>query len=217
MEYTLAGSRRGSDTETAILEAARDLLARGGLEALSMRAVARRVGVSATAIYNYFESKQDLVRRVVLIGFERFAAYLRESIQGLPPGSAQKLRALGGAYVRFAMENREYYQVIFGAHGERHELEDLPGGGGYDLFRQAIIDAMEAGSIRRTDPDLVALYLWTHVHGLVTIMMTCEPDARCESTGEKLNALSLFDSFSDFVFNGLRPQPDSDDSKEMAV
>ncbi len=109
--------------------------------------------------------------------------------------------------MRFAMENREYYQVIFGTQGERHDIEELPDGGGYDLFRQAIVDAMDAGSIRRADPDLVALYLWAHVHGLVTIMMSCEPDARCQSTGEKLNARSLFDRFSDFVFNGLRPEP----------
>ena len=60
-----------SDTRTAILEAARDLLALQGLEALSMRAVARRVGVSATAIYHYFESKETLVHCVVQTGYQR--------------------------------------------------------------------------------------------------------------------------------------------------
>lgn len=198
---------RGAETETAILEAARDLLAEGGLEALSMRAVAARVGVSATAIYNYYDSKNDLVQRVIRLGFERFATYLRESIRDLPHGSAKRLRALGDAYVRFAMENREYFQVIFGAHGEeRHDVEDLPDGGGYDLFRQTIVEAMDGGSIRRADPDLVALYLWTHVHGLVTVLMTCEPDVCCEHTGRKLRAPELFDLFGDFVYNGLRPQ-----------
>lgn len=207
MAEKTAEQSRGAETETAILEAARDLLADGGLEALSMRAVAARVGVSATAIYNYYDSKNDLVRRVVRLGFERFATYLRDSIQDLPHGSAERLRALGDAYVRFAVENREYFQVIFGAHGEeRHDVEDLPDGGGYDLFRQTIIEAMDAGSIRRADPDLVALYLWTHVHGLVTILMTCEPDVCCEHTGRKLRAPELFGLFGDFVYNGLRPR-----------
>jgi len=198
---------RGAETETAILEAARDLLAEGGLDALSMRAVAGRVGVSATAIYNYFDSKSDLVQRVVRLGFERFAAYLRDSIRGLPHGSAERLRALGEAYMRFALENREYFKVIFGAHGEeRHDIEDLPDGGGYDLFRQNIVDAAGAGSIRPADPDLVALYLWSHVHGLVTIMMACEPDVCCEHSGKKLRAPELFDLFGDFIYNGLKPQ-----------
>ena len=69
-------SPRASSTDTAILEAARDLLAEGGIDALSMRAVAARVGVSATAIYNYFENKQALVESVISIGFERFDNYL---------------------------------------------------------------------------------------------------------------------------------------------
>ena len=176
-----AAPARASDTETAILEAARDLLAEGGLEVLSMRGVATRVGVSATAIYNYFENKQALVKRVVTQGFERFTGYLRDAIVDLPVGSAERLKALGAAYIRFALENREYFRVIFASHAETpQDIEELPEGGGYELFRQTVVDAMEAGTIRETDPDLVVLYLWTHVHGLVTLLLTCEPDARCE-------------------------------------
>ncbi len=104
---------RRSDTETAILEAARDLLADGGMDALSMRAVAARVGVSATAIYNYFENKRALVERVISMGFERFDGYLREAVVDRPKGSAERLRSLGEAYIRFALENRAYFRVLF--------------------------------------------------------------------------------------------------------
>lgn len=197
---------RAAETEAAILEAARDLLAEGGLAALSMRALAARVELSATAIYNYFENKEDLVRRVVTYGFERFDLYLREAIRDLPLGSAERLHALGEAYIRFALENREYFRVIFATHAEcPREIEELPEGGGYYLFRQTVVEAMESGAIRRADPDLVVLYLWTHVHGLVTLLLACEPGARCRHTGERLRAPDLFDRFSDFVFNGLRP------------
>ncbi|UCC81555.1 MAG: TetR/AcrR family transcriptional regulator [Gemmatimonadota bacterium] len=196
-----------SDTVTAIEEAARDLLAEGGLEALSMRGVAARVGVSATAIYNYFENKQALVKRVVSQGFERFTGYLRGAIVDLPVGSAERLKALGEAYIRFALENREYFRVIFASHAETpQDIEELPEGGGYELFRQTVVDAMEAGTIREADPDLVVLYLWTHVHGLVTLLLTCEPDARCEHTGKRLSAPELFTRFSEFVLYGLRPE-----------
>jgi AcrR family transcriptional regulator len=197
---------RAGDTETAILEAARDLLAEGGLEALSMRGVAGRVGVSATAIYNYFENKGDLVKRVVTDGFERFTGYLRGAIADLPVGSAERLRALGEAYIRFALENREYFRVIFASHAETpRDIEELPEGGGYELFRQTVVDAMESGAIRKADPDLVVLYLWTHVHGLVSLLLTCEPDARCEHTGKRLSAPELFARFSEFVLHGLQP------------
>ena len=52
----------------------------------------------------------------------------------------------------------------------------------------------------------MVLYLWTHVHGLVTLLLTCEPDARCEHTGRRLSAPELFARFSEFVFYGLRPE-----------
>jgi AcrR family transcriptional regulator len=198
---------RVAGTEAAILEAARDLLAEGGLAALSMRGVASRVGVSATAIYNYFENKQALVERVVTQGFERFSGYLRGAIVDLPVGSAERLKALGEAYIRFALENREHFRVIFASHAETpQEIGELPDGGGYALFRQTVVDAMGAGTIREADPDLVVLYLWTHVHGLVTLLLTCEPDARCEHTGRRLSAPELFTRFSEFVLYGLRPE-----------
>ena len=198
---------RTSSTETAILEAARDLLAEGGIDALSMRAVAARVGVSATAIYNYFENKQALVQSVISIGFERFDEYLLQAAAGRPEGSPERLEALGDAYIRFALENREYFRVLFAMHAELpRDIEELPEGGGYALFRQSVVDAMNAGTIRQTDPDLVVLYLWTLVHGLVTLLLGCKPNARCRHSGEDLNAHDLFARFGEFVYLGLRPQ-----------
>jgi AcrR family transcriptional regulator len=206
MSPRVADPVRAAETEAAIVEAARDLLAEGGLAALSMRAVAQRVGLSATAIYNYFENKQALVRQVLTRAFERFAGYLRAAVAALPEGSVERLRALGEAYIRFALENREYFRVIFASHGETPlDIEELPDGGGYALFRQSVVDAMEAGAIRRSDPDTVVLYLWAHVHGLVMLLLTCEPDARCEHTGRRLSAAEIFARFSEFVFEGLRP------------
>lgn len=194
------------ETEVAILEAARDLLAEGGLNALSMRAVASRVGVSATAIYNYFESKQELVGRVVEQGFGRFEAYWRQAAVEAPEGSRERLYSLGEAYIRFALENREYFRILFAGHAPAaREIEAHPVGTGYQLFRQAVVDAMEAGTIRRDDPDLVVLYLWTLVHGLVTLLLACGPDARCRHTGEELDALDLLGRFRDLVRNGLKP------------
>jgi AcrR family transcriptional regulator len=76
---------RSRETETAILEAARNLLAEGGRDALSMRAVAAQVGLSATAIYHWFQGKEDLVDRVVLHGFKRSEAYMWKAIEDLPP------------------------------------------------------------------------------------------------------------------------------------
>ncbi len=217
MSSELVQAGQVADTERAILEAARDLLAEGGIDALSMRAVAARVGVSAPAIYNYFESKQALVRRVIEQGFARFDRYLRDAVVDHPRGSVERLWALGQAYIRFACENREYFRVLFVLHGDLPEaIEELPEGGGYRLFRQAVIDAMEAGSIRREDPDMVVLYLWSHVHGLVSLILSCGPEARCRHSGERLDAPELFGRFHELLFEGLRPVPAADPGSAAA-
>lgn len=206
MTPRVADPLRAAETEAAIVEAARHLLAEGGIEALSMRAVAARVGVSATAIYNYFEKKQALLDRVVNKAFERFGGYQRAAIADLPEGSIERVRALGEAYVNFALENREYFKVIFTLRAERpREIDELPEGGGYYLFRQTVVEAMRSGAMREADPDLVVLYLWAHVHGLVTLFLACHPDARCEHTGEELDAAQLYSRFSEFFYHGLAP------------
>ncbi|MBT8461687.1 MAG: TetR/AcrR family transcriptional regulator [Gemmatimonadetes bacterium] len=204
-----AGSR---ETETAILEAARNLLAEGGLDALSMRAVAAQVGLSATAIYHWFEGKEDLVDRVVAHGFQRSEAYMRKSIEHIPAGSMERVSALGEAYIRFALENREYFKIIFAIQtpAPRH-MEDVPGQGGYRVLRECVVEAMEAGNMRKTEPDIVVLYLWSLVHGLVTIFMACDPQdllaetGCCEGLDERELTIGLFERFRDVVRIGLQP------------
>ncbi|MGD8495270.1 MAG: TetR/AcrR family transcriptional regulator [Gemmatimonadales bacterium] len=199
------------DTERAIYEAARDILAEGGLGELSMRALAARVGTTPTAIYHYFQSKEDLIHKVVMRGFQEFDAGLRRSIEGLPVGSIDRVAAIGEAYIRFAVEHQQYFKITFGIQvGCPRELDDFPARGGYDLLRQCVVDAMDAGSIRRDDPDKVVLYLWSVVHGLVTIFMACECDSMLESTaievpGDASPQGHLFQQFRAFIEDGLVP------------
>jgi AcrR family transcriptional regulator len=164
------GHRRGEESEAAIVEAARDLLAERGLAGLSMRGVARRVGVSATALYRYFQNKDALIARVVELGFQQFGSYLREAAASCPPGSLERVHALGEAYVRFALDHEAYFRVLFSIQRySASALGEIPESAGYGLLRQAVLDAMEVGELRREDPDLVVLYLWSLAHGVVTI------------------------------------------------
>lgn len=199
--------QRSVQLEEAILEAARDLLAKGGIRGLSMRMLAERVGVSATAIYHYFEGKQDLVDRIVRTGFERFGDYLERGMAAHPKGSLQRIRALGDAYLRFALENQAYFRVIFSIQPQHERsMRDLPEGGGYHLLRQSVVDAMEAGTIRRADPDLMSLYLWSSVHGLVTLMLSCtEPP--CQGACVPMSPAELYDAFGPLIVDGIRAWP----------
>lgn len=202
-----------SETEAAILNAARDLLAAGGLDAVSMRAVAARVRLSATAIYHYFHSKEDLVDRVVQYGFRRSEEYLRKAVEPFPRGSMERVAALGEAYIRFALENRQYFKIIFAIQPEHpRAIEDVPGQGGYLVLRESVREAIEAGTIRGEDPDVVVLFLWSVVHGLVTIFMACDPATLLDEVGlfggacgETEATIALFGRFRELIRVGLEP------------
>jgi AcrR family transcriptional regulator len=190
----------------AILEAARDLLASEGIDGLSMRVVADRVGISATAIYHYFQSKQDLVNRVVGRAFERFGAYLQEAADSHPEGSLARISALGEAYLRFALENQAYFRVMFSIQAkDPREQGELPEGGGYHLLRRAVADAVRAGTLRSEEPDLVAMFLWSCVHGLVTLSL-CGASDRCHVDGVS-SSLGLYRMFESLVADGIRARP----------
>jgi AcrR family transcriptional regulator len=189
----------------AIIEAARDLIAEGGLEAVSMRAVAERVGVSAAALYHHFANKQALIDQVVSRAFERFGGEMEAAAQQHPVGSLERVAALGEAYVQFSVENEAYFRVIFSiAAPNPRELEELPHGAGYPLLRQSIVDAMATGAMRQADPDLMAHYLWANVHGIVTLALSCRLDQceQCRGIDEPI-ALQLFHAFGPLLRAGI--------------
>jgi AcrR family transcriptional regulator len=184
-----------------------------------MRHIADRVGVSATAIYHYFDGKQDIVNRVVLSGFERFGTYLKEAMEPLPQGSVERLHALGEAYIRFAFENDAYFRVIFSIQPKTPSGSvEIPEGGGYELLREAVLEGIEVGTIRGPREagsgadfggnqkgdyaDMVSMYLWSLAHGVVTLTMSgAGKQSGCEG---RIDAVQLLQAFAPFINQGIR-------------
>jgi len=195
----------GGDAEARILEAARHVLVEEGVEALSMRAVARRVGVSAPAIYHYFENKRELVDRLVDRSFRKVESHLREAADDCPRGSLERIRAIEEGYIRFAFDHEHVFRVLFALRAERlREMETHPARGCHRLLDEAVTEAMESGELDRRDPGAVVLYLWSAVHGLVTLSLACKlevpPGGRAVGAGE------LFDRSWEMMLDGLRPR-----------
>ena len=118
-----------------------------------------------------------------------------------------RILALGDAYVRFALENQEYFRVLYNIQSRPRELEELPGGGGYNLLRGCVAEAIEAGNVRAGDPDVIAHFLWMSVHGLVTLALACNIECtECTALGDDpQEAVNLFRDFMPFLTDGLRP------------
>jgi len=96
-------------------ECAREALAiieEGGLEALSLREVARRLGVSHQAPYKHFPSRDHLLAEIVSRAFTGFAHHLDSSVPGGNP--REDLAAMGRAYLAYALEHPLHYRLMFG-------------------------------------------------------------------------------------------------------
>src|SRR5215469_1714316 len=104
----------------ALLDAALYVLTEEGLAGLTLRAVARRAGVSEAAPYHHFASKAALVEALVVETLQQLAQALQEEAQATARTPLDRLVAVGEAYVRFALGHRAGFQILY-----RPELRQL--------------------------------------------------------------------------------------------
>lgn len=101
------------DLRNALLAAALDLLEEDGLEALSLRRVAARVGVSHAAPAHHFPTLRVLLNALAAIGFERFAAAMRDARAGAAPDPVAQMRAAERGYLDFAVAQPALFRLMF--------------------------------------------------------------------------------------------------------
>lgn len=170
----------GADLRRAILDRARRLLVAEGYDRLSMRKIAGAVGCSATSIYLHFASKDALTHALIDEGMERLHAALSAAAE---PDPVRRLGALGHAYVRFGLDNPEYYQIMFQLHPERmarYPAEQYRRARrNIDLFAAALAEGARLGRLRaEPTADVAANVLWTAFHGLVSLQIAERIDVR---------------------------------------
>lgn len=152
----------------ALLDAGRALLAEGGLSALSLRELARRVGVSPAAPYHHFRDKAELVAALVEDGLRRLE---QASVAALRDGATpiERLRAIGVAYVTFAVTHPAEFRLLF--RPELGRIPDPPDLERAPVFRVliSVVDDLErpVGLDRFT----AAVAAWSLVHGLAALLV----------------------------------------------
>lgn len=95
-----------------ILDTARSIMRQEGVAALSMQELARRLDIRAPSLYNYFSSKKDIYNVLFRLGFTLFDEYLEKTVRGAESWQLE-LRYIFEAYMNFAMENPDLYQLCF--------------------------------------------------------------------------------------------------------
>lgn len=162
----------GERLRDEVLDAAETLLVEAGSTVgVSMRQIATRVGVTPPSLYLHFDDKDELFYEVCLRRFGEFHEVLAAAVEGVDE-PAERLVALGRAYVEYGLRYPRQYEVLFVdkkdfAFEGRDGLEELPGYQAMQLLVDTISDGIAAGAFREADPWLCALGLWAQTHGLV--------------------------------------------------
>lgn len=185
----------------ALLGAVEEIVTESGVEAVSLRAAARRVGVSHAAPAHHFGDRQGLLTAFATRGFGRLTAALRDAADRTADPE-EALVSSGVAYVHFALEQRAYFDVVF-----RPELcdHDEPGlaAAGDEAF--AVLLERVAACIDGASPDdpqvaLLAMACWSLVHGFAHLSLDAPHTAA-------LPAEDLAPLIVGVLRDGLRGQP----------
>jgi AcrR family transcriptional regulator len=155
----------------ACIVAAREAIAAHGIECLSLRDVARRLGVSHQAPYKHYPSRDHLLAEVVRRCFEGFASYLdgREHFDD----PLQDLDSLGRRYMDYARSHPLEYRLMFGtpwpAAAEHPDLS-RDAVHAFEILRNVLRRLHGDGPAQRERVDMDALFIWSTIHGLVGVL-----------------------------------------------
>jgi AcrR family transcriptional regulator len=147
------------DLRRVLIEAALKLVEEGGPDTVSVREAARRAGVSPGAPFRHFPSRAALLTAVAEEAQRRFRAEIETAIQAVPAGDPlARFRALGVAYLRWALRNPAHFEVISTARYFDHAAAPDLRRDNAELIamtEQALADAFAQGQLRSADLHLV--------------------------------------------------------------
>ncbi|MBU2551435.1 MAG: TetR/AcrR family transcriptional regulator [Proteobacteria bacterium] len=170
------------DVRALILEQAKKLFYEQGYGQITIRKIAREIGYSPAAIYLYFQNKDEILYELHNEGFRLLYEYKMRVISDGVEGPEDRLNKGGLMYINFALDNPEYYEVMFnmpeprdfmdrqqksGDVGERVDYAMLS----YRFLREGVQGLLDAGHFPGVDVDTAAFAFWAFVHGLVSLII----------------------------------------------
>ncbi len=162
------------DLRVALIAAAVQILEKDGEAALTLREVARRVGVSQAAPYHHFADKEAILAAVGEDGFNHLAVAMEDGRAAAGRGTRAILRAMGVAYVRFAVRHPSHFRVMFSGILQKRGVKECgplhaAAQRSFGMLLEAVVAAQKAGAIVEGNPAKLALFSWSMVHGLAML------------------------------------------------
>ena len=165
----------GGDLRRDLLDTALALIAREGPSAVSLRALARRLGVSHAAPANHFPDKAALFTAIAVEGFGLLARAIQDGAGQLGPEATagQRFRAAGQAYTGFALAHPAHFAVMWQRDLLHQDDPELVAAGDttFELLLGSVREIQSEGWAAGRDPQAVAYLAWSVVHGLAALWL----------------------------------------------
>lgn len=196
------------DLRAAMLEAVAALVRERGVGQVSLRAAARKIGVTHAAATYHFGNKAGLLTEFATRGYLQLAECVRSEIdKTCPPDGPALLAAAGRGYVRFAVENPERFEVMFRLDlvNPDDEAYVAASDAAYELLSAAIRRCEREGFLGNRDPETVAVAAWSLTHGLAALWIGGRLTQRLRDANPEMLADMVTELFVDSV---LRSEED---------
>lgn len=164
-----ATQTRPADVREALVQAAEQLIESGSQSEVSLRACARLAGVSHAAPAHYFPGKAHLIAAVLARAFDALADRMEAAGAAAPGDAFDRLKAIGLAYIAFALERPGVYEMMFSTPYPDGPEGDLARAGdrASQVLARAVAATHRPGNV---DEALGVTYAWVNVHGFVSLL-----------------------------------------------
>lgn len=175
------GTYHHGNLRDALLDQALAGLRKHGAQDLSLRDLARAIGVSQAAPYRHFRDKESLLAQLATQGYRELARAMRAALEQTSAAGASGLQAAGVSYVQFAVSHPEQYRLMFGSYRIeklRHAELLTAANDAYSVLLETIREGVNSGELRNEPVEALAAAAWSIVHGLASLIIDKRLDAK---------------------------------------
>ena len=164
--------REREDMRRLILDGAQQLFLANGFDKVSIRNIADAIEYSPATIYLYYKDKNELMYALHQRGFVQMVQAFRPLLDLTDP--FEKLVAMGRAYIRFAVENPELFDLMFIMTAPMDKLNHddwEEGDQAFGLLQRVVQECMDAGIFRPHDVRAASMMIWSSIHGYTALLL----------------------------------------------
>ncbi len=164
------------DLKKDILSAAQELFMTKGYEATSIRNIAEMIEYSPATIYLYYKDKNEIIHALHQEGFKLLVSYFQ--VLNTVSDPFERLKAMGRAYIQFAIQNQSIYQLLFVMKEPMEHVESCvnqewdEGERAFDILMHTVTECQAKGYFKGLDKEPLSFVIWSTMHGLCTLRIS---------------------------------------------